>query len=222
MNHIVQRSTTYFTLIVSVILLVHCEKANSSKWIVADLTVLDYYTHEPVVIGVRLSYHESAFPSQGEDKTETLGQTGVDGTFHLERRVYHNEGGFQLKIAGNGGYGIPLFDFDIQTIPIYTKQENKHIIYLAPYRLFDLYLTNTNCSGSTDSVWISDTNAPLHALFTGCQNTLHTNTNAGFYSYTKEPLLELNIVTKKAGIIDSFTQVFPLQEHQLTTVHVNY
>jgi len=195
-----------------------CQKYKRSNWIVADITLLDYYTHEPIEASVNYNYSKSYYGGTLEDNSINVGETNENGFFKFERKLERHEYAKNLSF-GSSNYMPPNTDIE-EGIEIYSGSENKATVYLKGYYKFKLHVQNINCTGSTDSVFIKFGNVP-EVIKTGCQDNLYTG-SYNFFSYLREPNPTFRVISKKNGVIDTSYQQVNLSLSTINTVYVTY
>lgn len=205
----------FLLLITFSLILLSCSKEKSHRWMVADITVLDYYTHQPVSYTAIMSYTDASGFGQATTEKDNLGTSDEYGHLKVEDRISRQQSGFKLKLFSDSYYNRPYGGGD-GPMPAYEKKldikgANKIKLYLKQYRLFNVHLINTNCSGVTDSLWINSPNAFVTTtyLFTGCEDITFFYGGQD-YNYTQDQSVTFHLVSKKNGIVSISDQTFNL------------
>jgi hypothetical protein len=197
----------HFTLlIISFFLLFACSKAKRSGWVVADIEVVDGYTGEPIPMNVYIGYWAGAGPSQAYEEMEEIGETDEFGRMHIEHKVGWKESGFKIKIPQTFFYGGIAGDLWYREFPVSTVGKNQMVIELWPKHPISLNVTNINCSGPTDTLWLS-TSSGYSNTIVGCADLTIMN-SYGFTLMVDEPQITFDITTKKSGVINTYSQSF--------------
>jgi hypothetical protein len=194
--------------IVCISILSGCSKAKSVRWLVVELQIVNGYTGEPLESSIILRYFDKGGLFSGGEVLENLGSTDAFGRMHLEQRIHNGESGFELRIShgpyyGNLGSGVtPFFK-----IPLDEKSENPETIQLWPKSPILLSLKNISCTDPTDTIWIDQQNSGYPLVIVGCADT----TLFGGYGFTllnDGPNITLDIITKKSGVINSYSESY--------------
>ena len=217
-----------FLLLTFSILFLSCSKEKSRRWMVADITVLDYYTHEPIIYTAVMTYTDgSGF--QATHELDSLGNSDTNGHLKVEDRTSRHQIGFNLELhslsSATAMYSpwlvVHLGGLLYET-KLDIKEANKMTVYLKPYRTFKIHINNSNCSGSTDSLWINFPNGEYKQsfLFTGCQDSIYGNDD--FFNLTQEPTINVHIKSKKNGVVNISDQTFNLTPGFNNMVEIDY
>jgi hypothetical protein len=182
---------------------------------VADVTAYDYYSHQPIDFKAIMTYTDASGFGQATEEKDDLGNSDENGHLKVEDRIGRNQSNFTLKLYATSNYNRPYGGPD-GPMPAYEKEmdvkgANKLVLYLKQYRLFNVHLLNTSCTGVTDSLWINSINGHVTNtfLFTGCQDIT-------FYyggqdqNYTQDQSVTFHLVSKKNGITTISDQTFNL------------
>ncbi len=214
MKHLFQTA-----LIFPFVLFFSCTKEHSNRWMLADVTILDYHTETPIMADVTFNYTDES----GTAQSEGIGALDGSGNIKLERKVAHYTEPFSLMFYGSGKYadgypgdGTPDYILDLE-----HKSANEHMIYLKENRKFKLHVENMNCFDATDSVWINLNGIGTYC-YTGCQDDTYFNPTYGFFGRWRETEIYATITAKKNGITTVTNETFPLQANSVTTVSVEY
>lgn len=199
----------------SVLILFSCNKEKSQRWMVANITVMDYYTNEPIPFRAEMTYYDNLDLGQAYSTTEEIGNSDTEGNLKIEKRITRRSSDYSLKlfqISGSANIYFtsnPYGPFPIYQMNLKEKEKNTKFIYLKPYRFFKLHIHNINCS-ATDSLWISSNSTFTNNAYTGCQDTIYSGAN-GYYSLTQEPSVVIHVKSKKNGVVLTTNQIFDLQ-----------
>lgn len=202
------------------IVLFGCTKSMSKRWVVLDLLVVDGLSGEPIQTGVSLGYWEGGGFSQAYEGTESLGHTGEDGRLKVKHRIPRNYSGLKAKIHVPGYYGLVGWPVT-RDVSIAARGKNVLIVELDPRYPYLLTLKNINCTGASDSIWITLPNAGPPLIYTGCIDSTLT----GMYGLTNmvsEPLVTFDITTKKSGVVNTYSESFSLLPAELTSIQIDY
>lgn len=221
-----RNQTIIFQALLIVALLFSCGKEHNHWLLLADITVLDYHTHEPIQYDVVLTYIDSFGFGQATEETDSLGSSDNAGNFKMERRIHPaNQGAFKLLLYGPGGYSNsnPGWNAPCYTFSPKHKSANQKTIYLKQYRRYDLHLKNINCTGPQDTVWITSSGILYGAwAFTGCQDNTYSSSVYGCYGKFQDENITIDIKAKKNGIVTTTHQTFPLQMNTVNLLNIEY
>lgn len=207
------------SLFLPLIFIFSCTKENSKRWLVADVTIMDYHTQTPIMADVVFQYTDAS----GTQQNDGIGALDNSGNIKLERKISGYSEPFSLLFYGSGRYadGDPNANPPDYVLDLETQSANEHMIYLKQNRKFDLHVENTNCSGATDTVWININGIGTYC-YTGCQDDTYTNAAYGFFSRWREPELLITITAKKNGVTTVTNETHPIERDILNLVSIEY
>lgn len=204
-----------------------CSKAKSDKWIVCEIELKDALSAAPVDAKFELYSIQSSLIGQSSVNYVCSGQTDGSGLIKLEKEVAKNDDNFYLKIFPTGFY-TDLIDpqNSYTTIHLSKNSKNQRIEYLQPTYPFVLNAKSVNCTNFDDSLWV--TTEGHTSLIVGCFDIEVVGPYGGSdgpfgigYLQNKKNL-EIQLITKKSGLLDTNYLNFNLQPAQITTVEFNY
>lgn len=209
-----------FTLL-SLVVISGCQKWKRSGWITANVTLLDYYTHEPIDATVTYTYKRSYYGGTLEENTDNVGGTNSDGVFSFEQKIVkkNKTGSHQLNFYAPV-YSEPYTSLTSSTIPLSPGSKNEKTIYLKGYYRFNLHVVNTNCTGPADSVFVNF-GGTYTFVQTGCIDQLF-QAGTNLFISTRKPDPVFRIISKKNGVIDTTYQYPHLDLFDLTTVEIAF
>lgn len=181
--------------------------------------VLDYYTHEPISCGGSISYNSTK--QHGDDPSPLTTYEGIsndNGVIVVKYKIQRREYAHKLEIWRPSKYGDSQFPFYSTKISPYS--DGDLTVYIKGQYPYNLRLHNLNCSGPTDSLFISGEELSPKK-FAGCVDTLLTGTS-GKYRISYNPNTFLTIISKKNGVYDTLSQNFNLTMNELNEIIVNY
>lgn len=205
-----------------------CTKAYQKDWLVADITVKNAVTGQPVKAYFILRWHESILFSQGEDEEIILGGTDENGNLKVQKEISRKNPVFSLDVYPQVKYYVePVAQgFPAQTVKLYGRGKNEITINLDPYYAFILNAKNVNCMGVSDTAWIT-VNGHVDTLI-GCADEEVKGRYGGSSAYHEitdcisTSNLIVQIRTKKSGIENSYTQNFTLIPAGKKILQLNY
>jgi hypothetical protein len=197
-----------------------CSKENRYNYLNIEITVNDFYTGQPVKWKAFAEY-----TIKGEDFTTHIG-TG-EGYKHIVMKRPGKGSSYNVRIYFDEENYAPYPDyyhFSNQYVTVNSGKKHSFSFLAKPTRRFKFILTNTNCQGSEDSVFIKFMEKPYgqDLSFAGCLNQYEAAGYYGWISYYNEPNVNFRVKTIKNGVIDSFFVQQQLEPVGITPVYINY
>lgn len=223
------------------LLLLGCskEEEENTKNISATVHVYNSQTGEPVEVGVTLLWFGSGgtgpnFEEKGTSLTNAQGNASK--SFNYSEGSKYESGSFRIRVMRDGylAYQGTISGSMIGTmLYLSSNSENHFEVALDPHYPFSVTAINTSCTSPTDSLWIEVPG--LGDLYSGqsykrsaygCADTLLPGQLPyGGYKYWKvhdTSFIDFQIITKKSGVINSYTESFNLTADDFTPIVIEY
>lgn len=211
--------TRHFSLLlIFSITLLGCSKAKSKKWLVADIHVTDFDTGQGIQSSVQFRYVQSSMFGASPAQFEDLGQTDENGNIHIEHSIGKNYHGMELHIYPSGPYYWSIFDHFPKKISVYASSKNTHNVTVQAIYEFSLSVHNSNCTGPSDSLWITTDHGygPSTFVMSGCvDSTLGVGK-----AFTHSEVIKWK--SKKNSVLDSGILSPNYMYDQITPVLLEY
>jgi hypothetical protein len=198
-----------------------CGKEKSNRWVVGDIQIVDESTGLPVKSKITLAYSNVSSVLSTTDYEIELGDTDSQGRIQIEHEISRNASKIHLEIRSKTGYYNYPWQIGGVTKeqPLQIQGANALIVKLRPLYPYTLYFHNTSCSGPTDTLWCTSNIQPH--IYTGCVDT----SALSMYGMTwilDSPVLNLDMTSKKAGLVTSWNESVILTHGALTEIQIDY
>ena len=118
---------TISTLILLLLSFSNCSKENSSKWLLADVYVVEDSTGVPLANReITLFYGYDPILGENQDEELSLGKTDKNGYLKVEEKVTNRMDGFQIGTEVSGLY----YNYYYTKVNVYVKKKNKVVLSL--------------------------------------------------------------------------------------------
>ena len=213
-----KRSLTYLLLIFA---LLGCTKVKSSKWVVADIQVVDAATGDPVeVLSAKFSYVNNKSGTATSESIPHIG-TNSDGHIIVKEKVKKDRTNLKMEfmvLDYYGSFGYPV-NYEV---PLSKFQDNVITVETHPVYPYLIHLTNVNCTGVDDTVWVHSSNNGTIGVYTGCVDTALVQSYGATW-YSAYPEIYLSVFAKKSGVTTSVPSgTFNLIPGELTDIQIDY
>lgn len=217
----------YIFLITLLPILFSCNKEKSQKWLVSDITVVDKYTGEPLECDLVLKWKTYSIGGGSSSHSIEIGETDLNGKFHIERKVSRKDGDFELEIwADYVHYGFPGVHNPQKVIQLSPSKKNEIVAHIPSKSYVVVSIDNVNCAGPTDTLFLrtvfgNDHNYLGYLEYVGCVDTI-LNEEQQYVGFLIYPTLELEYIVKRGAQVDTFNEVHTLTPKQFTNVNITY
>jgi hypothetical protein len=216
----------YLTFLVLAFLLLGCSKEKSKKWLIADITVLDEHTGEPLECDVVLKWNTEALFGSSSHSAD-LGKTDSSGKLLIERKISRKDYNFKVEITANHThYSFPGLWEPQKTIGLLPSSANLKIVRIPSKSYVVISILNNNCAGPTDTLLLGTLhpdyqNEPVYQEFSGCVDTV-LNEQENYSGFIINPSLNLEYIVKRGTQIDTFNEIYPLTPKEFTYIDIVY
>lgn len=200
---------------------ISCSKENSKRWLIAEIHVEDEVTGLPVESEITLVYSFSSSALGATDYEIELGDTDSQGRIEIQQKITRKATNIHLEIRSKTGfYNYPWqIGEATEEQPLNVKGKNILNIKLKPLYPYTLNFENVSCTGPTDTLWCTSNVQPQ--MFTGCADTSVLSAY-GMTWVLNSPILNLDLTSKKAGVITSWNESITLTHGALTEIQIDY
>jgi len=196
-----------------------CSKENRYNYLNIEITVNDFYTGQPVKWKAYAEY-----TIKGEDFT-TLIANG-EGYKHIVMKRPGKGSSYNVRIYFDEENYAPYpdyYEFSNELVTVNSGKKHSFSFKAKPTRRFKFVLSNTNCTGANDSVFVKLIERPTaEYIYTGCLNQYEAVNSHGWSTFFNEPNVNFRVKTIKNGVIDSFFVQQQLEPIGITPVYINY
>jgi hypothetical protein len=113
---------TLSSLILLLLTFSNCSKENSSKWLLADVYIVEDSTGLPLANReITLFYWYDGIIGETQDEKLSLGKTDKNGYLKVEEKVTNRMDGFQIGTEVSG----PNYNYFYKKVSVSVKKKNK-------------------------------------------------------------------------------------------------
>lgn len=206
--------------IICVVLFAQCKK-HSSRWLTAEIHIIDAESGEPVKGRFNLRYYEG-FLFGSEERFVELGSSDDNGLFEIERSINRKDSNFKLELFAGVFYEGFKWPLPSVTKELSQGSHNKITFELDRAYALNLNFNNTFCYDETDSLWLVRPGGTLenpHLFSTGCFCEYEPET---VFHHSDQDTATFISITKKNGVYDTLYHHYTMEFKTINEFDLNY